>query len=200
MTATADPTGEFTDDFDGDDLDRDVWVPHYLPQWTTPDRSAARYELRPGVLRLRIDADQPAWRPEDGELRVSNIQTGTFAGPLGSLIGQHRHRPDLAVRTAQATRRLFTPSSGLVEAVGQERNAFIAVLRRIWDLIPYIGDIWVPFVFHFDFTDTRTGALVMSSDRQIAIRDRYTVDVPDPRLDFRVAACMAVALDALQSR
>jgi len=24
--------------------------------------------------------------------------------------------------------------------------------------------------------------------------------VPDPRLDFRVAACMAVALDALQSR
>ena len=59
-----------------------------------------------GVLRLRIDADQPAWRIEDGELRVSNIQTGTFAGPAGSPIGQHRHRPDLAVRTPQATRRL----------------------------------------------------------------------------------------------
>jgi hypothetical protein len=28
-----------------------------LPHWTTPERSAARYELEPGVLRLRIDAD-----------------------------------------------------------------------------------------------------------------------------------------------
>jgi hypothetical protein len=85
--------------------------------WTTPERSAARYELQPGVLRLRIDADQPAWRLDDGELRVSNLQTGTFSGPLGSPIGQHRHRPDLAVRTAQSTRRLYTPSTGLIEAV-----------------------------------------------------------------------------------
>jgi hypothetical protein len=48
---------------------------------------------------------------------VSNIQTGTFSGPLGSPIGQHRHRADLAVRTAQPTRRLYTPSTGLSEAV-----------------------------------------------------------------------------------
>ena len=41
---------------------------------------------------------------------------------------------------------------------------------------------------------------VLVSERQKAIRDRYDVTVPDPRLDFRVAACMAVALDALQSR
>ena len=101
---------------------------------------------------------------------------------------------------ASLLRSTWNLSAPGVEAVGQERNAFIAILRRIWDFIPYIGDIWVPFVFHFDFTDTRTGALVMSSDRQVSIRDRYTVEVPDPRLDFRVAACMAVALDALQSR
>jgi uncharacterized protein YxjI len=101
---------------------------------------------------------------------------------------------------ASLLRSTWNLSAPGVEAVGQERNAFIAILRRIWDFIPYIGDIWVPFVFHFDFTDTRTGAMVMSSDRQVSIRDRYTVEVPDPRLDFRVAACMAVALDALQSR
>ena len=35
----------------------------------------------PGVLRLRIDADQPAWRTEDGQMRVSNLQTGSFSGP-----------------------------------------------------------------------------------------------------------------------
>lgn len=40
----------------------------------------------------------------------------------------------------------------------------------------------------------------MSSERKAKIRDYYTVTVPDQRLDFRVAASMAVALDALQSR
>jgi hypothetical protein len=108
---------EFDEDFTAPILDPDRWVPHYLPHWTTPERSAARYELRAGILRLRIDRDQPAWRLEDGELRVSNFQTGTFSGPVGSPIGQHRHRPDLTVRTAQTTRRLYAPSSGRVEAV-----------------------------------------------------------------------------------
>jgi hypothetical protein len=108
---------EFDERFAAPELDRERWVDHYLPHWTTPDRSAARYELEPGLLRLRIDADQPAWRTEDGEMRVSNIQTGTFSGPQGSAIGQHRHRPDLMVVTPQPTRRLYTPSSGLAEAV-----------------------------------------------------------------------------------
>ncbi|SNS28539.1 hypothetical protein SAMN06893096_10361 [Geodermatophilus pulveris] len=85
-------------------------------------------------------------------------------------------------------------------AVGRERRLSVALLRRGWELLPYVGDVWVPFVFHFDFVDTATGAPVMVSERQKAIRDRYAVTVPDPRLDFRVAASMAVALDALQSR
>ena len=106
----------FAEDFDPPALDETRWVPHYLPQWTTPDRSAARYDLHPGWLRLRIDADQPAWRPEDGELRVSNVQTGSFSGPAGSDRGTHRHRPDLVVRSPLPTRRLFTPTGGLVEA------------------------------------------------------------------------------------
>lgn len=108
---------EFDEDFAGPALSADRWVAHYLPQWTTPERSAARYELRPGLLRLRIDADQPAWRTEDGEMRVSNLQTGTFSGPAGSAVGQHRHRPDLTVATPQPTRRLYTPAAGLAEAV-----------------------------------------------------------------------------------
>jgi hypothetical protein len=107
----------FEEDFAGPVLDPGKWVAHYLPHWTTPQRSAARYELRPGLLRLRIDADQPAWRVDDGELRVSNIQTGTFSGAAGSPVGQHRHRADLTVETTQPTRRLYTPSAGLCEAV-----------------------------------------------------------------------------------
>lgn len=87
-----------------------------------------------------------------------------------------------------------------LDAFGQERRPVIAVLRRLWDFIPYLGEVWVPFVFHFDFVDKATGAPVLISERQKAIRDRYTITVPDPRVDFRVAASMAVALDALQSR
>lgn len=87
-----------------------------------------------------------------------------------------------------------------IQAVGQERRLGIAILRRVWNLIPYLGDVWVPFVFHFDFVDQPSGQTVMVSERQLAVRDRYDVTVADSRLDFRVAASMAVALDALQSR
>jgi uncharacterized protein YxjI len=101
---------------------------------------------------------------------------------------------------ASLLRSTWNLSAPGLQAVGRERRPVIAILRRIWDFIPYIGDVWVPFVFHFDFVDTATGATVLVSERQKAIRDRYEVTVPDPRLDFRVAASMAVALDALQSR
>jgi len=111
--------------------------------------------------------------------------------PLGSF------RKQFGASLLRSTWDLSVPG---LQAVGQERRMSVAVLRRVWDLLPYVGDVWVPFVFHFDFTDTATGRPVMVSERQKAVRDRYTVTVPDPRLDFRVAASMAVALDALQSR
>ncbi|MBB3661720.1 MULTISPECIES: hypothetical protein [Prauserella salsuginis group] len=97
----------------------------------------------------------------------------------------------------RSTWQLYGPG---YSAKGQERSKFIAVLRRIWTVIPYLGDVWVPFLFHFDFADNETGQPVMTSQKGVAIRDKYTVTVPDPRIDFRVAASMAVALDALQSR
>ena len=62
---------ELEEDFTHPVLDPDRWVAHYLPHWTTPERSAARYELRPGLLRLRIEADQPAWRLAEAVLRAS---------------------------------------------------------------------------------------------------------------------------------
>jgi hypothetical protein len=109
--------------FDGPALDTARWVPHYLPQWSTPERSAARYALggsgtdagTPG-LTLRIDHDQPAWSPEfDGDLRVSNLQTGARSGPAGSGSGQHPFRDGLVVRTPQAHRALWLPHYGLIE-------------------------------------------------------------------------------------
>lgn len=78
-----------------------------------------------------------------------------------------------------------------LEAYGQERNQAIAIIRRFVDF---------PFSFHFDFTDRASGAVVMSSERQFSLRDRYTITVPDPRVDWRLAAAMAVGLDALLQR
>jgi Glycosyl hydrolases family 16 len=107
---------EFEDVFEGDSLDSGKWIPHYLPQWSTRERSAARYEVGGGVLRLLIEAGQEPWCPElDGDVRVSSLQTGVFAGPLGSTVGQHRFHPDAVVREEQENVRLYTPRYGRIE-------------------------------------------------------------------------------------
>jgi glycosyl hydrolase family 16 len=104
------------DTFDGDTLDRTRWLPHYLPQWSSREASAARYRLGDGALRLVIEADQPPWCPEfDGQARVSSLQTGVFAGPVGSTVGQSRFTPGLVVRQAQDNARLYVPRYGLFE-------------------------------------------------------------------------------------
>ena len=107
---------EFEDTFEGDTLDERRWVAHYLPQWSSRQRSAARYEIAGGCLRLLIEADQQPWCPElDGDVRVSSLQTGVFAGPVGSSVGQHRFHARAVVREAQENVRLYTPHYGLVE-------------------------------------------------------------------------------------
>jgi Glycosyl hydrolases family 16 len=107
---------EFEDTFDGDALDTSRWIPHYLPHWSTRERSAARYELADGCLRLLIATDQQPWCPEfDGQVRVSSLQTGIFAGPVGSGVGQHRFNPEAVVREGQTNVRLYTPQYGRIE-------------------------------------------------------------------------------------
>jgi uncharacterized protein YxjI len=96
-------------------------------------------------------------------------------------------RKDFGKSLLRSTFHLSGPG---LEATGQERNQLVAIARRLVDF---------PFAFHFDFHDPE-GQLVLSVERQFSMRDRYTVTVPDPRLDFRLAAAMAVGLDALMSR
>jgi uncharacterized protein YxjI len=74
---------------------------------------------------------------------------------------------------------------------GQERNQLVALLRRFSD-IPFLP-------VHFDFVGA-DGQQLMSVERQASVRDKYTVTVPDQRVDFRVAAAMAVGCDVLMSR
>ncbi|BBH69004.1 hypothetical protein ACTI_56890 [Actinoplanes sp. OR16] len=124
LPATPARPPDFADDFRSASLRADRWVDHYLPHWTTPDRSRARYDLDDDGLRLRIDADQLDWRPEDAPLRVSNIQSGNHPGT-------HRHRPDgLTVRTPSVTSLLWAPSSGRVDvtvSASVDENCMLAV-------------------------------------------------------------------------
>ena len=96
----------------------------------------------------------------------------------------------------------LTAADGLVSS-GTERNRTVAIARRLWELVPVVSDLPSPFLFHFDFT-APDGSIVLSSVRRRTLRDRYEVELPAAangwRLDWRVGAAMAVALDALQSR
>ncbi|GGR20038.1 hypothetical protein GCM10008957_35560 [Deinococcus ruber] len=123
----------FEDDFSAPDLNRDHWLPYYLPQWASRAASAACYTLPGEGLHLQITRDQLPWNPTfDGMLRVSSLQTGCFAGPVGSAAGQHRFHPALRVTEPQPETWLYTPQYGLFE-----------VALRV-DLPPgYLGAFWM---------------------------------------------------------
>ncbi|GGC07668.1 hypothetical protein [Cellulomonas carbonis] len=185
--------GALTDDFSAPELDPTLWVDHYLPQWTTPERSRARYDVghgrdalrpaddtddaaHPTGLRLRIDADQPDWRPEDAPLRVSNLQTATFGGPVGSARGTHRHRPDgLVVRTAVPQRLLWAPTSGQADVT------VTASLDRACMLA-----VWLVGTEHLDEQDSGEVCVVeMDADAVGPTTTRARVGIKahhDPRL------------------
>lgn len=105
-------------------------------------------------------------------------------------------RKDFGASLLRSTWHLEAPG---IQAVGAERSAGVALARRAWEMLPIVDNLPSPFLFHFDFLDP-SGAVVMSSERGRSLRDRYDVRVPEARLDGRVAAAMAVALDALQGR
>jgi hypothetical protein len=107
----------FSDDFDGPELDTEVWVPHYLPQWSSRAESAPAYSIDGSELRLTIPPEQGLWCAGDHEppLRVSGIQSGVFSGEVGSTVGQQPYRDGLVVREHQPTRWGWTPHYGLLE-------------------------------------------------------------------------------------
>jgi hypothetical protein len=122
----------FDEDFRGERVDEARWVPYYLPHWSSRERTAARVGRHEGRLALHIVEDQPPWCPEwDGELRASVLQTGLYAGPLGSALGQLHFRDDLVVREEQDNRRTYLPDHGIVELRCQA-VADPAVMVALW--------------------------------------------------------------------
>jgi hypothetical protein len=186
---------EFEDTFDGPTLDERRWIACYLPQWSSRERAAARYEVGGGRLRLLIDADQEPWAPDlDGEVRVSSLQTGVFAGPVESTIGQHRFSPAAVVREAQRNVRLYTPHYGLVELRARVTDDPLT-MAALW-MIGYedeperSGEICVCEIFGRDVGPdaTRIG-MGLHPFNDPAITDDFTVEtLPIDAREFHVYA------------
>jgi hypothetical protein len=136
-----------------DGLDPAVWFPYYLPHWSSRAESAATWSVQDGALRLTIPTDQPLWCPDlhDVPLRVSCIQTGSFAGPLGSTTGQLPFRDGQVVREEQPTMWGYTPHYGHVEVrmrgVVTPRSMFAFWLAGIEDRPERSGEICVAEIF-----------------------------------------------------
>jgi len=111
------PRTELDERFDGGDLDLDVWLPSYLPHWSSRAAAAATYAVRGGELVLTIPPDQGLWCEDthDVPLRVSCLQTGNHSGPVGSATGPQTFRDGLLVQEEQPTWWGYTPLYGHIE-------------------------------------------------------------------------------------
>ncbi len=96
-------------------------------------------------------------------------------------------KKDFASSLFRSTFELHGPG---YDGVGQEENQLVAFMRRFTDF---------GWPVHFAFNGAQ-GEPLLRIERQWALRDKYTVTVPDQRIDFRVAAAMGVAMDALMAR
>jgi uncharacterized protein YxjI len=105
-------------------------------------------------------------------------------------------RKDFGKSLVNSTWHLDQP--GAPTATGRERNHTVAVLRRIWNFIPYLGDAPFFIRYHFDFA--RNGVPAFNVDKKTWVRDHYAIDIQDPYLDRRLIIAQSVAVDALQSR
>lgn len=184
----------------------------YLPQFLVKQKLTLmvnRYEIstigadgKPGQLmafaeqkrmafkeQVTFYADASKTRPVFGfkARKVMDLGSGyDITDEAGQPIGFFRK--DFGASFLRSTFHLEGPGYA---GTGQERSMFVAILRRFTD---------VPFLpIHFDFVGTE-GQPLLSSTRRASVGDRYTVTVPDERVDFRVAAAVAVALDALMAR
>lgn len=176
--------------FEGDALDPEVWFPYYLPHWSSREQSAATCFVLDGELHLLIPVDQPLWCPDlhDEPLRVSGVQTGSFAGPVGSTIGQQPFKEGLRVREEQPTFWGYTPRFGHIEVRMRgaltPRSMFGFWLAGIEDQAERSGELLVAEVFGDAIEDGSTA--VGMGIRSFRDPD-LTGDFSTPRLQIDVS-------------
>jgi uncharacterized protein YxjI len=139
---------------------------------------------------FRIKAQQ-VWDPR-ARYDITDAE-GRQIGQLQKVFGKSLLR---------STWRIYDAEGNEV-AGARERSLFVALIRRLIGVVPFIGDFLelLPIPYHFDYFvgDSRIGGL----ERILGVRDRYRLDVSgdaERAIDRRVAVALAVGLDALQAR
>ena len=168
---------ELDEHFRTDGLDPEVWVPYYLPHWSSRAESAANLRVHDGLLHMTIPVEHPLWCPDrhPEPLRVSCIQSGSFSGPVGSTIGPQPFAAGLTVREEQPTTWGYTPHHGHVEvrmsARIPARSMFAFWLAGLEDQPGRAGEICVAEVFgdavRADSADVGTGVKQLGDPRLV---------------------------------
>jgi hypothetical protein len=180
-----------SDDFDGSDLDRSRWLPHYLPMWTSRAQTAATYRLEDSTLVLSIPPEQGLWCAEEHPtpLRLSGLQSGNRSGPVGSTDGQQAVVEGQRVREEQERFEGLLLSGGRVEircAMTLSPRSMAAFwLCGFEDRPEDCGEICVTEVFGKDVVPGESAEVGVGLKQ---IRDpRLASDFAAPRLDLDVA-------------
>lgn len=104
----------------------------------------------------------------------------------------------------RSTWQVFRPGQEDTPAlVVQERSLPLAIGRRVWGLLPYIGDIPFFLKYNFDFTDPSNQQVVATYNKTTTFRDHYVLILQDncpADIDPRVFIALGIMMDALQSR
>jgi Glycosyl hydrolases family 16 len=172
--------------FDEPGLDTDVWLPHYLPHWSSRAQSAATYTVTDSELRLTIPPEQGLWCPDDhAPIRVSGIQSGLISG-------QQAFADGLQVKEPQASHFGWTPHLGRIE-VRARMDLSPRSMASVWmvgleEVPDRCGEICVFEVFGDAPTAIGMGIK--------PIRDpALTWDFEQPRLDIDIASHHVYAAD-----
>lgn len=84
-----------------------------------------------------------------------------------------------------------------------ERSAGIAIARRVWTILPVVGEIPFFIKFNFDFKDAKSGEIQASYDKTTTFRDHYKLIIKNESsqdIDWKVYVAMGIMLDAMQGR
>src|SRR6478735_3603225 len=197
---------QWYDDFDSPDLDTGVWLPHYLPAWSSREASAASWRIGGSHLTLDLPVGHPLWCPGDHTppLRISGIQSGSFSGPVGSTVGQQPFRDGQTVREEQPRFEGHLQTGGHLEIrcrmVLSPRSMAAFWLVGLEDLPERCGEICVAEVFGKDVDPGASAEVGMGLH---AFRDPVLAeDFAAPRLPIDVAEMhdYAVDWDAVEAR
>ncbi len=186
------------EEFAGDDLDRDVWLPFHLPHWSSRAESAATYAVRGGELHLTIPQEQGLWCADrhPGPLRVSCIQSASWSGPVGSSRGPQPYRDGLVVRTEEPPFRGYVPAGGHVEirmrgTIGP-RSMFAFYLSGIEDVPARSGELCVAEIFGDAVADGSAAVgMGVKAKQDPRLRDEFEA----PRLPIDIRAFHTYAVD-----